>query len=60
MPQVAAQQRGSADRAVLHALERQRDQEDDDQRVEDHGRQDRRLRAGQVHHVEGRELRDRS
>ncbi len=33
--EVAAQDRGSADRAVRHAAQRQRDQGDDDQRVED-------------------------
>ncbi|KAG1161242.1 hypothetical protein G6F35_019120 [Rhizopus arrhizus] len=35
--QVAAQQHGSAQGPVTHAFERQRDQHDDDQRVEDHG-----------------------
>src|SRR6201991_3039408 len=49
--QVAAKQRGGAQGAISHALQRQRDEEDDDQRVEDHRRQDRALRRGQVHHV---------
>ncbi|GCC46831.1 hypothetical protein chiPu_0030700, partial [Chiloscyllium punctatum] len=55
--QVAAEQRAGADRAILDALQRQRDQRDDDQRVEDDRRQDRALRAGQVHDVEHLELR---
>ncbi len=42
--EVAAKQRGRADRAIGDAAQRQRDQRDDDQRVEDDGRQDRRLR----------------
>ena len=42
---VAAQQRGRADRPVGDALQRQRDQRDDDQRVEDDGRQDRAIAA---------------
>ena len=43
--QVAAQQRGGADRTIGNALQRERDQRDDDQRVEDHRRQDRALAA---------------
>ena len=43
--QVAAQQRGGADRPVGDAAQRQRDQRDDDQRVEDDRRQDRALAA---------------
>ena len=43
--QVAAQQRPGADRAVGDALQCQRDQRDDDQRVEDDRRQDGALRV---------------
>src|SRR6478736_6187941 len=35
--QVPAQQRSGTERAVAHALERKRNQKNDDQRVEDHG-----------------------
>ena len=42
--QVAPQQRRGADRAVLDALERERDERGDDQRVEDDRRDDRALR----------------
>src|SRR5262249_32109312 len=55
--QVTAQQRPGADRAVGDALQRQRDQRDDDQRVEDDGRQDGALRARQAHDVERLQLR---
>src|SRR5580704_8525895 len=50
--QVAAQQRAGADGAIGHALQSQRNQRDDDQRVEDDRRQDRALRARQMHDVE--------
>ena len=43
--QVAAQERGRADRAVADALQRERDERGDDQRVEDDRRDDRALRA---------------
>src|ERR1700692_263099 len=43
--QVAAQQRAGPDGAIRHALQGQRNQPDDDQRVEDDRRQDRALRA---------------
>ena len=43
--EVAPQQRRRADRPVAHAPQRQRDQGDDDQRVEDDRRQDGALRA---------------
>src|ERR1700674_5770481 len=36
-PEVVTQQRGGADRSIFHAFERERDQRDDDQRIEDHG-----------------------
>jgi hypothetical protein len=42
----------AADGAILHALQRQRDQGDDHQGVEDHRRQDRALRAVQMHDVQ--------
>src|SRR5690349_12249833 len=55
--QVAAQQvrgpGGGADRAaVLDTFERQRDQRDDDQRVEDDRRQNGTFRRRQTHHVQ--------
>ena len=56
-PEIVPQQRGGTDRAVLDASQGERDQSDDDQRIEDHGRQDRARRARQVHHVERIELR---
>ena len=42
--QIAAQQRCGADGAILHAAQSERDQRDDDQRVENHGGEDRGLR----------------
>src|SRR5262249_39760771 len=50
--QVAPQQRAGADRTITHAFERQRNQRDDDQRVEDDGGENRALRRRQVHDVE--------
>src|SRR5262249_8926132 len=47
--QVITQQRGRAYWAVAHAAQRQRDQEDDDQRVEDHRRKDGAIRRAQAH-----------
>src|SRR5262249_17883641 len=55
--QVAPQQRAGADRTITHAFERQRDQRDDDQRVEDDRGENRALRGGQVHDVERLQLR---
>ena len=43
--EVAAQERGRADRAVAHALQRERDERRDDERVEDDRREDRALGA---------------
>src|SRR6478752_7956024 len=54
--QVASQQRTRADRPITDALERQRDERDDDQRVEDDGGEDRALRRRQVHDVERLQL----
>src|ERR1700755_1606598 len=50
--QVAPQQRTGADRPVRDALQGERDQRDDDQRVEDDGGEDRALRRRQLHDVE--------
>src|ERR1700738_2179196 len=55
--QIAAQQRARADRTERDALQCQRNEGDDDQRIEDDGRQNRALRARQVHNVERLELR---
>src|ERR1700722_6530541 len=38
--QISAQERGGAERPVFHSLQSERDQQDDDQRVENHRRQD--------------------
>src|SRR6476619_4034294 len=54
---VAAQQVRRAGRGVAHAAQGQRDERDDDQRVEDDGREDGRLRCGQAHDVERAERR---
>ena len=46
--QIAAQERGRADRTIVDTLQRQRNERDDDQRIEDDRRQDgalRRVRA---------------
>src|SRR6516225_4055869 len=51
-PQVPAEQRGRGGRPVADAAQRQRDQCDDDQRVEDDRRGDRRLRAMQMQDVQ--------
>src|SRR6185312_12763940 len=50
--QIAPQERGGADRPVLHTLQGERNQRDDDQRIEHDGRQDRALRRRQTHDVE--------
>ena len=55
--QIAPEQRTRADRTVGDALQRQRDERDDDQRIEDDGRQDGALRRRQIHNVERLELR---
>src|SRR5262245_51050092 len=47
--EVAAQQLRRAGRGVANTFERQRDQEHDDDRVEDHRGQDCRLRTVQAH-----------
>ena len=46
--QVAPQERGGTDRAIADSLQRQRDQRDDDQRIEDDGGQDRALPASRA------------
>src|ERR1017187_9062544 len=50
--QVAAQQRGGTHGLVLHAAQRQRNQHDNNQRVEYHGGQNGALWAVQTHDVE--------
>src|SRR5579872_7476017 len=50
--QVVAQERGRAQRAVLHAPQRQRDQGHDDQRIENDRREYRRLGRPQMHDVQ--------
>ena len=50
--QVAAQQAARIQRPVLHAPQRQRNQRDDDQRVENHGGEHGALRRMQAHDVE--------
>src|SRR5258708_37641994 len=49
---IAGQNRGRADWTVGHAPQRQRNQRDDDQRVEKYRRQNSALRRRQMHHVE--------
>src|SRR4029077_13007221 len=51
-PQVAPQQWAGPDRAIAHAFERQRNERDDDQRVEDDRRENGALRRRQPHDVE--------
>ena len=46
-----------ADRAIAHAFQRQRNERDDDQRVEDDRRQDGALRRRKLHDVERLQLR---
>src|SRR5271154_1997954 len=48
---IAGQNRGRADRTILHTAQRERNQRDDDQRIEEDGRQNRALRRRQMHHV---------
>src|SRR6202011_2389825 len=55
--QIAAQERSRAQRPVFHALQRQRNQHHDDQRVKNHGGQDGRRRRCQMHDVEHAQLR---
>src|ERR1700735_3708558 len=55
--QVAAQERTCAERPVLHALDGERYQYDDDQRVENHRREDCGVRRRQVHDIERTQLR---
>src|SRR5579863_5174357 len=55
--QVTPQEHGSPQGAVLHPLQCQRDQEHDDQRVEDDGRQNGRKGARQAHDIQGFKLR---
>src|ERR1700755_3442969 len=54
---VTAQQRAGADGAVGDAFQRQRDQRDNDERVEDDRRQNRALRAREIHDVQRLQLR---
>src|SRR3974390_51940 len=49
--QVAPQQRGGADRTIADAAQRQRNEGNDDQRIEDDRGQDRALRGRQAHDV---------
>ena len=55
--EVAAQERTCPDRAVLDAAQGQRDQRDDDQRVEDHSGEHRAVGCRQVHDVQSVQLR---
>src|ERR1700737_1492987 len=56
--QVVTQQRGGAHGAVLYACQSQRNQGDDDQGIENYGRQYRRARSLEVHDVERVEHRE--
>ena len=56
--QIALQNGQSAHRFVGHAAQRQRDQRDDDERVENDGAQDGAGRAVQMHDVERRDGRE--
>ena len=58
--QVALQNGERADRLVRHAAQRQRNQRDDDERVENDGAQDRAGRAVQAHDVQRRDRRETS
>ena len=49
--QVAAENVHRRRGAELHAAQRERDQEDDDDRVEDHGAENRAVRRVQLHDV---------
>src|SRR6202011_32823 len=49
---VVAKQGGRTDRAVAHAAQGERDEDDDDDGVEDHGRQHGAVGAVQLHDVE--------
>src|ERR1019366_3987269 len=51
-PQVAAQQRARADRTVAQALQRERDQHWDHDRIEDDRGEDRGVRVAETHNVE--------
>src|SRR5882672_7274167 len=50
--QVALQRREGANGRIFHAAQRQRDQRDDDERVENDGAEDRALRRNELHDVE--------
>ena len=52
MSRLRVKHRGGADRPILHAAQRQRNQRDDDQGVEDDGRENRALRRREMHDVE--------
>src|ERR1039457_7343751 len=54
---VCSSDRGGACGPELHPAKRERNEGDDDQRIEDDGRQHRTLRAVQLHDVERSELR---
>src|SRR5579871_5217347 len=56
--QRAPQDGGGAERAVLHAAQRERDEQDDDDGVENDGREDGRERRREVHDVQRRDLRE--
>ena len=58
--QVALQNGQRADGLEFHAAQRQRNQRDDDERVENDGAQDGAVRAVQVHDVERRDGRETS
>src|SRR3954451_7312469 len=51
--QITLEQRPGPHGAIPHALERKRNEGDDDQRIEDDRREDGALRTHQVHDVEG-------
>ena len=57
--QVASQERCGADRPVADAAQRQRHECNDDDGIEDHGRQNRRLRCLQPHDVQRAKHRER-
>src|ERR1700679_3717623 len=53
--EVPAKEQRRSDRSVLNAAERERDEEDDYDRIEDDGRENRAVGGREVHHVEPRE-----
>src|SRR6202011_6141310 len=57
--EVVPDQGSRTDRAVAHAAQGERDEDDDDDGVEDHGRQHGAVGAVQLHDVESVQLRQR-